>query len=248
MPRHKLIRADEHFEMLDEEIRAVVDPKSYPTFHEFNAETSQHIWKLRDAPPNLSRLSLLIGDGVHNLRAALDHMIWQLVIANGQSPTTRNEFPIFDSEAKYMKGSKRKLIGISETARRLIQGLKPYKGGNDALWLLHRMDIIDKHRHLNVLILIYTKIGMQGPLTVQAGSQVEIGFPAVTSGVLKKGTVVATMTGHQGAPPDVNVKPDFAFKVAFDEPDVATDKVMPIVDAMAQNTVNVFNVLCPHFT
>ena len=29
-----------------------------------------------------------------------------------------------------------------------IDGTKPYKGGTDELWILHRLDIIDKHRTL----------------------------------------------------------------------------------------------------
>ena len=246
---NKIQRADEHFRMLDKEIMFTVDPKSYATVHEFDAKAKQYIWKLRDDPPELSRLSLLIGDGVHNLRAALDHMIWQLVITNGQSPTKRNEFPIFDSETGYMKGNRPKLNGISENAKCLIQGLKPYKGGDDALWLIHKIDIIDKHRYLNVLIFNYTNIGIQGPLTFQAGSQVEIGFPALTSGVLKKGTIVATMTGNNGEVRGLNnVEPYFNLKVTFNEPGITTSEVMPVVNAMVQTTVHAFNILRPHFT
>jgi len=37
------------------------------------------------------------------------------------------------------------LRGASDATRTLVKRLKPYKGGTDAFWRLHKLDILDKH-------------------------------------------------------------------------------------------------------
>ena len=46
---------------------------------------------------------VLIGEILHNLRSALDHLIWQLVILETGAPptTTKTAFPIFETAAGY---------------------------------------------------------------------------------------------------------------------------------------------------
>jgi hypothetical protein len=44
--------------------------------------------RIPDAPP-VHKWGLVVGDVLHNLRSALDHLAWQLVLANGKSPTSR---------------------------------------------------------------------------------------------------------------------------------------------------------------
>ena len=48
---------------------------------------------------------LIAGEAAHQLRSALDHLVWQLVIANtGATPTgTKSGFPIFKNEKGYDK-------------------------------------------------------------------------------------------------------------------------------------------------
>ncbi len=47
-----------------------------------------------------------------------------------------------------MKRRSDKLMGMRPAAVRAIDELKPYKGGNDQLWRIHELDIIDKHHAL----------------------------------------------------------------------------------------------------
>ena len=98
--------------------------------------------------------SIRVGQIAHNLRSALDHLVWQLVLVNGKEPDSRNEFPIFDSEEKYQKESKRKLKGVSAGRCELVGGFQPFSLCGDIgrhLWMLHSLCNIDKHRHLNVV-------------------------------------------------------------------------------------------------
>jgi hypothetical protein len=58
------------------------------------------------------------------------------------------EFPIAETETKYESDKARKVKGMLPEAVRAIDRLKPYKGGNKALWRIHELDNIDKHRSL----------------------------------------------------------------------------------------------------
>src|SRR5208283_3271512 len=90
------------------------------------------------------------GDIVHNLRSALDHLAYQLaeVGTPGKEPSRRVEFPIAKDAATYKAEKARKVEGIRPEAVKVIDALQPYKGGcnGDALWRIHELDNIDKHR------------------------------------------------------------------------------------------------------
>lgn len=88
------------------------------------------------------------GDVIHNLRSALDHLANQLVWANRQTPSHQVEFPVAEDESRYKKTKAAKVEGISPDAVKAIDALKPYGSGNEALWRLHSLDNVDKHRML----------------------------------------------------------------------------------------------------
>lgn len=90
------------------------------------------------------------GDVVHNLRSALDHLAYQLAVVGTPTvePSRRIEFPIAKDAATYESEKARKVEGIRPEAVKVIDALQPYKGGchGDALWRIHELDNIDKHR------------------------------------------------------------------------------------------------------
>lgn len=103
--------------------------------------------------------SLMVGDSVQNMRAALDHCTWAL-----SSREVRNrrpneiEFPIFDSRAKYSSGKAKRLRGVPDEAVAIIDTLQPSAYGNQnphfhPLWLLHDLARIDRHRQIHVALM-----------------------------------------------------------------------------------------------
>jgi len=56
------------------------------------------------------------------------------------------QFPIFDNATDYAAGKMRQIEGMSQRSIDAIDATKPYKGGTDLLWVLHKLDILDKHR------------------------------------------------------------------------------------------------------
>jgi hypothetical protein len=92
------------------------------------------------------------GDVVNNLRSALDHLIYQLadVFTPNCAPAILEHvaFPIGEDMASY-KAAKRRIVKIVHPdAIKIIDRKKPYKSGNDALWLLNKLNNISKHRML----------------------------------------------------------------------------------------------------
>lgn len=107
----------------------------------------------------------IVGDCLHNLRCALDHIVWELSDGpNGNAPRA-SEFPIFDDRDKFLKrrpngkpdtfSGLRKIEGVDDTnARTAIRGLQPFQRSDTArhpLWVLHELNNIDKHRALPII-------------------------------------------------------------------------------------------------
>lgn len=91
------------------------------------------------------------GDVLHNLRTALDHLAWQLVLANRNVPTRHTGFPIAESPSKLVSIFRKKVAGMRPEAKKAIKDLRPYNGGNDPLWRIHYLDIVDKHKELLIV-------------------------------------------------------------------------------------------------
>lgn len=115
--------------------------------------------KVDREPPAL--LSVIVGDILHNLRSALDHLAWQLVQFAGAKPGFHTKFPIHDTEKSWVREIEHRrrsgdrpspLQGVDPTHRvwTFIEGIQPYHGGEcaDALTNLRALSNADKHRAL----------------------------------------------------------------------------------------------------
>jgi hypothetical protein len=91
------------------------------------------------------------GDMIHNLRSALDHLAWQLAHWERTIPDSMCCFPIAASLSEYESKKIRHVAGMSPEAKKAIDDLRPYKGGNEPLWRIHYLDIVDKHHQPLVL-------------------------------------------------------------------------------------------------
>lgn len=117
----------------------------YRLVKESTADGKQII-KLRISKQIPDEWGLKIGDIIHNLRSSLDLLVTDLLIANGNNPNEISGFPVSKSENVYLKEGIKKIDGIGDSAKAVIKKMKPYKDGNPAIWELHQLDIINKHR------------------------------------------------------------------------------------------------------
>lgn len=147
----KLTRAEKHFNDLDLAIRMFWESKPYILAAKPHPITEiDHVTLyVETLQPLPEELSLIIGDVVHNLRSTLDHIAYQLVLANGQEPSRNTEFPIGDPAKEYTTSTHgAKVKGMATEAKELIRSLQPRNTGDMTLWRLHCLDIADKHRLL----------------------------------------------------------------------------------------------------
>lgn len=143
--RVKIERAKKNLENLEREIIAFGNK----TFQAVTTDPNTKTRKLGEHRIIDFDFLAASGDVVHNLRSALDHLANQLVwVGSGEEPSRRVEFPIAKDAATYERDKARKVEGMCPKAIKAIDALKPYKGGNDALWRIHELDNIDKHRAL----------------------------------------------------------------------------------------------------
>ena len=107
-----------------------------------------------DEPDTIYEYAVGVGEVAYNLRSGLDHLVWQLVLANEETPDTRTEFPIFRKESDYRESAGRKLWGLTDSQLQTVEGLQPFRDEisiGPHLWMLRAICNIDKHRHLNVV-------------------------------------------------------------------------------------------------
>src|SRR5262249_39588837 len=119
------------------------------------------------------------------MRAALDYLIWQLVIVNGKTPAPSNMFPICRDVAGFVRHRGRgSLQGLSPSDEALVDSLQPYHRGQPdcdlaPLWILNQLANIDKHRMPTLAVLVASsweveikpKDGSQGGFHVNAGKR-----------------------------------------------------------------------------
>jgi len=142
----KLERAKEHIRQLETEIRAFHERNPYRIVVEEEPQSGDQIYRVKIKEQPSPRWATIIGDIVHNLRSALDLLTNDLVRTNCKTPNRRTGFPIYESAKKFETQFFSKVDGASTKAIRIIGRLKPYKGGNQRLWVIHSLDIEDKHR------------------------------------------------------------------------------------------------------
>lgn len=122
--------------------RFVRDDDTNEGFHQFHVEVSD---------PLPDQLGIAIGEFAHQLRTALNQVIWQLSLLTSDSPkTTTTEFPIFWEFKSDDIRKRLRHVSKDTDARTIIRGLQPYHRGEDAkadlLWGLQQLNVVDKYQ------------------------------------------------------------------------------------------------------
>ncbi len=148
--RAKLDRAEVHLAALEAQIASVIEGYEASIVREPDGE-GRVLFRLHDPPTIPDDMSTILGDFVHNLRAALDHLAWELVDA----PNDNTMFPVLlaePTEPRYASKLKPLLAGTTRGVDAIVRDAQPYKRGDrrsdHPLAVLHRLDIIDKHKEL----------------------------------------------------------------------------------------------------
>jgi hypothetical protein len=113
-----------------------------------NPHTGDVTYYLKRVPALPESVALIVGDILHNLRSALDYMACGMVVAGGGKITSKTKFPVREVAEDWEKSGLEMVRGAKQEALEALRRIGPYKAGNYFLWLLHRLNNIDKHRLL----------------------------------------------------------------------------------------------------
>lgn len=156
----KFGRAEEHFDTLCNEVELWAKSDPCAISKQCNAEGSRYSFSVEiKKPPSLNQWSLIAGDCVHNLRSALDNLVYALAIRDsGNDPppsADRLQFPIADDNGAFVKQGFR-IAPLSDATQARIERAQPYNRPHQELppllSLLRDFNNLDKHRLLNVVI------------------------------------------------------------------------------------------------
>lgn len=217
-----------------------------------NRLTGKHEYYLSKTSEIPSDIVLIAGDVLHNLRSALDNLAYALPLAPitpGKERSRRRQFPVVDSAEKYMSTDVRRGV---ETFRKdvveALDGVRPYKGGNDTLWALNELNNINKHRLILTACLTNTAQGMTRSEQAEVIRKFRKANPAepvpdvrgwlraVPAAPLEAGGVLAIRSKSE-----VGRNMQFHFQIAFNEPEVLGCK--PIIDALHEMSKAVGHII-----
>jgi len=157
--RLKLDRAREHRNTLHHEITSFPEGTKDGIVGQCEGDPPEYVVRLGDPT---ARWGLIVGDCIHNLRASLDHIVWEALQLSGGTPNEKTAFPIQAKPRRRPNGRLQawppppvNIPGMDPKVNDLIERLQPHhdsKRGDDPddhpLARIHGMDIIDKHRRL----------------------------------------------------------------------------------------------------
>lgn len=113
-----------------------------------NASSRQRYGYYLHLPRAAKRGRFDLGDAVHNLRSALDHLTWELDAAE-EDRDPRLQFPVGKDRREFAKACRQVQ---SRTGRAALKALEAFPGGDgEALHSLSVLDNEDKHRRLSAV-------------------------------------------------------------------------------------------------
>ena len=201
-------------------LRDEVLPNILREVHEDVAE--QH-WVYRGGNPTVpADWSAIIGEVFYNLRSALDQLLWQLVLDNGETPGRHNTFPITLDSDHWQSAIQSQLRDVHEKHIEAIGRLQPFTGGPwfpfnvRMLKAVNELNIIDKHRHLVMAVMAASGIdhmvfGENQPLLPESPDRPPL------SGELKLTEVKEGRTLLVFNNPDTELRPSFHIDLRFTE-------------------------------
>lgn len=259
----KLRRADTHLEDLDRSVTSFLDDiNAKPLAVDIDPETGRHVYSVQYLPPIPTDWPLIVGEILHHLRSALDHLAWQLVLLDKGTPTKDTNFPIKD-EPSYKKNGRLVPVNLNPPVRnreviKALSKCQPYIGPDGEplpvtlgmtpigvtrhpLHELRELNNIDKHRIL--LVVAYGIDTFRPKYWDFPGRSLK---PRFYLKPLEEGSPVASFDfGGADAPADFDSK--ISLEVAIDTPELPHLVNVPLTRTMHRIAMRVSLEVIDHY-
>jgi hypothetical protein len=218
----KIGRAHGHAQTVRNEIIAWRDSEPYFITRDVNADLTVYrlIANIGVEPP-LQKWTLIIGDFVHNLRSALDHLVYAVAIhESGKNPPPDENtilFPICETPELFKKNGRSRIKTLSLPVRTAIEACQPYNRRHPdlppLLSILNSFEKTDKHKLISMAFtaVVLGKVGFEGPGDLTASSAQFF----ANAGEIKNGAEIIAAT-FDSPTPDMKFKNvDIRFVIAL---------------------------------
>ena len=143
----KLKRAKQHLDSLESVVAEYRSSHPNALSAQYDISTGQTSWVVVINEDIRDEIALLLGDIIHNGRSSLDLLANELLTDAGLTPTRNTYYPFAENAAQLQDRLTRTgLIGLTGQALSYFSAHPPSKDQNPALYSLHALDIVDKHR------------------------------------------------------------------------------------------------------
>jgi hypothetical protein len=201
---------------------------------------------------------LVVGECIHEIRSALDNLIWFLAESHSGPapwpivpPWRSVQFPVTQSAGEFAKRISNWAHLLHSDDLAIIEQTQPY-GGNDPHHLIHIAELsnADKHRAVHLLAIYNTGLA-NPPFSVTQQNDIEVISTEVTQnlGVCSGKTELGRMTCRVTGPkPNMKVQEAFRFEVSVDHPSIVHMSVIEMLMWMQIHTriiIDLFAVRYP---
>lgn len=244
----KVERARELMQSLQAEVNAFMEAAPYSLRLYFYAETGEQVVCIETVRECPLRWAVIFGEIGHNLRSALDHLVYELARVRNSNPSgAKTSFPIYSIHDTYWTPRKKRAspreeatVGVPDHARAIIDRAQPYHRGNAAsahpLATLAWLTNVDKHRLVHAVVVMGAG---QNLIAAPAGANdriVSVANPITAGTRLEPGTEVARVRIAPDQQAEVNVKGEIACEIAFGEREIAMREIY----AVATYVISIF--------
>jgi hypothetical protein len=243
----RLDRAVEHLKSLKAEVAEWQEEHPVRIVPDFDLQSGKKLVRVKDVQAPPPRFSVIIGDCLHNLRSALDNLAYQLAETGYGGPIPDSiaksvEFPIFLTRGdwNYRKAGAKRITHMRAGAKAIIKGLQPYNRGDetaashDLLWILHKLNNIDKHR------LPHLTQSVPRNITFYATHSVGLSGVEIIWGAIQEDAVIARYDPPGDTYAEVDMQRPPTFSIAFKQGPQLPIEAWP-VEVILQRTLNYIN-------
>jgi hypothetical protein len=103
------------------------------------------------------RIPILVGEICHNLRSALDYLVFELARHDANAPQKDTQFPIVDTPEKFRSQRAKRLKGVNDRHVGMIGRLQPYNGCD---WTRALREISNRGKHREFVTMRGMAAGM----------------------------------------------------------------------------------------
>ena len=227
--RAKLDRASQHFDAIGADFEELTAANVSPV-----ELVSGHVIDDQFGPMNVVRCGrilhelkmewgIIVGDAMHNIRSALDHLVCRLIDLDGGQITRYTAFPIWDTDPRpdrrQIARFERTIEGIGDVHKTAIRRLQPYRnpGSPESAMLiaLAALNNLDKHQVILPRYVVFSSVEDISTFFVTATPD-RVDYKLNLGAVLAPGTEIVRFRTHSGQPAQVNLH--MAIRTAFGDP------------------------------